>query len=221
MGARGNPNAMVTYAIFYLNHIDEEEKAIQLYVEAEKRDPLHAGYKANLANIYIWSGNAEAAARKAREALALRPQHIFALMALIEAYTATENYSGIQQVLDSIPSELQQWPTIRIRAGFYYLATGDYDKASEIYSEYIDNPPTAGVMAFATLALRLGEVEKAIDLMELEVERKGWTQFWAGSQFYIRHNDAVKDRPRYLALLKRIGLDDESVAALHRKMSFD
>jgi hypothetical protein len=37
----------------------------------------------------------------------------------------------------------------------------------------------------------------------------------------FRHNDAVKDHPRYLALMKRIGLDDESVAALHRKMSFE
>jgi TolB-like protein/thioredoxin-like negative regulator of GroEL len=221
MASGENTNAMMLYSMFYLQHIDEREDAIHLHTEAEKRDPLHAGYKANLANIYIWSGNAEAAARKAREALALRPQHIFALMALIEAYTATENYSGIQQVLDSIPSELQQWPTIRIRAGLYYLTTGDYDKASEIYSEYIDNPPTAGVIAFARLALRLGEVEKAIDLMELEVERKGWTQFWAGSPFYFRHNDAIKNHPRYLALLKRIGLDDESVAALHRKMSFE
>ena len=76
-------------------------------------------------------------------------------------------------------------------------------------------------MILASLALRLGEVEKAIDLMELEVERKGWTQFWAVSPFYIRHNDAIKNHPRYLALVKRIGLDEESMAALHRKMSFD
>ena len=219
MASGENTNAMMFYSMFYLQHIDEREDAIHLLTEAEKRDPLHAGYKANLANIYIWSGNAEAAARKAREALALRPQHIFALMALIEAYTATENYSGIQQVLDSIPSELQQWPTIRIRAGLYYLTTGDYDKASEIYSEYIDNPPTAGVMAFTNLALRLGEVEKAIDLMELEVGRNGWTQFWAGSS-YFRQDDAIKDHPRYLALLKRIGVDDASVVTLNNGMSF-
>jgi tetratricopeptide (TPR) repeat protein len=221
MASAENANALSVYGVFYLLHIDERERAIQLNAEAEKRDPLHAGYKANLAHLFLWNSNAEAAARKAREALELKPQHVFALMALIEAYTAAENYSGVQQVLDSIPPELQQWPTIRIRAGRYYLATGDYDKASEIYSEYIDNPPTAGVMAFAALALRLGEVEKAIDLMELEVERKGWAQFWAGSPFYFRHNDAIKNHPRYLALLKRIGLDDESVAALHRKMSFD
>jgi hypothetical protein len=55
--------------------------------------------------------------------------------------------------------------------------------------------------------------------MERGVENKSWTQFLIRVSF--RHNDAVKDHPRYLALLKRTGLDDESVAALHRKMSFD
>jgi hypothetical protein len=69
------------------------------------------------------------------------------------------------------------------------------------------------------LALGLGEVEEAIDLMERGVEIKSWMQFYIRS--YFRHNDAVKDHPRYLALLKRIGLDDESVAALNSQMSFD
>jgi hypothetical protein len=55
--------------------------------------------------------------------------------------------------------------------------------------------------------------------MERAVENKSWAQFFMRSDF--RHNDAVKGHPRYLALLKRIGLDDESVAALNRKMSFD
>jgi hypothetical protein len=62
-------------------------------------------------------------------------------------------------------------------------------------------------------------VEEAIDLMERAVENKSWLQFWIGSN--LRHNDAIKDHPRYLAQLKRMGLDDESVAALHSKMSFD
>ena len=69
------------------------------------------------------------------------------------------------------------------------------------------------------LALNLGEVEEAIDLMEREVENDSWTQILIRSDF--RRNDALKNHTRFLALLKRIGLDDESVAALHRKMSFD
>jgi hypothetical protein len=88
-----------------------------------------------------------------------------------------------------------------------------------IYLDFVNSPPAVTSSAVVDLALALGEVEEAIDLMELIVENRSWTQHWIG--FWYRNNDAVKDHPRYLALLKRIGLDDESVAALHRKMSFD
>jgi hypothetical protein len=71
----------------------------------------------------------------------------------------------------------------------------------------------------AQLALNLGEVDEAIDLVGRAVENKSWLQFYFRIRF--RHNDAIKNHPRYLALLKRFGLDDKSVAALHRKMSFD
>ena len=74
-------------------------------------------------------------------------------------------------------------------------------------------------MIAADLALSFGEVKEAIDLMERAVESNSWTQFFIRSNF--RHNNAVKDHPRYLALLKRIGLDDDSVAALHQNLSFD
>jgi 2-hydroxychromene-2-carboxylate isomerase len=71
----------------------------------------------------------------------------------------------------------------------------------------------------ALLALKVGELDEAIDLMEYEVEEKTFLQFWIRTLF--RNEEVIRDHPRYLALLKRIGLDDESVAALHRKMSFD
>jgi tetratricopeptide (TPR) repeat protein len=219
VASRENANAMGAYAFFYLQHIDEGERAIQLYGEVEKRDPLHAGHNATLSLILLVNGNIEAASQKAREALELSPQHNVALMTLIEAYTVAGNYTAAQQVLENIPSALQQWPGIRVRAGLYHLAIGDHHKASEIYREYIDNTAVFGTMTLATLAMSLGEVEAAIDLMEHEVENNSLSQFWSRIRF--RHNDAVKDHPRYLALLKRIGLDDESVAALHRKMSFD
>jgi adenylate cyclase len=219
VASRENANAMGAYAFFYLQHIDEGERAVQLYGEVEKRDPLHAGYKATLSLMLLVNGDIEAASQKAREALELNPQHNVALMTLIEAYTVAGNYAAAQQVLENIPSALQQWPAIRVRAGLYYLATGDFRKASEIYREYIDNAAVFGTMTIATLASSLGEVEGAIDLMEHEVENNSLSQLWSRIRF--RHNDAVKNHPRYLALLKRIGLDDESVAALRSSMSFD
>jgi hypothetical protein len=44
-------------------------------------------------------------------------------------------------------------------------------------------------------------------------------QFWSKllSYKYV----ALREHPRYQALLKRMGLDDESVSALNRRMLFD
>jgi tetratricopeptide (TPR) repeat protein len=219
MASMENANAMGLYASMFLLHVDEIPQAIRLYTEAEIRDPLHAGYKANLSHILLVSGDAKAAARKAREAIELNPQHEIALMALIQAYTLLENLSAAEALLEDLPPALQQSCWVRAPAAQCYAAQGNYDKARGIYRDLVDNARLPWLTNISQLALDLGEVEEAIDLLELGVEHNSWDQFWIRTRF--RNEETVRDHPRYLALLKRIGLDDESVAALHRKMSFD
>jgi tetratricopeptide (TPR) repeat protein len=208
------------YAMFYLTPIDRIPHAIRLYTDAENRDPLHAGFKASLAFLLLWSGDAEAAILKAREALELNPQHFFAQTAMAEAYRLAGNCPAATEFLQSLPIALQQQPRIRILAALCYAAQGSYGEARKNYRDVVETTPLYnGITLAAQLALNLGEVEEAIDLMERAVENKSWLQFYFSIR--SRHDDAIKDHPRYLALLKRIGLDDESVAALHRKMPFD
>jgi tetratricopeptide (TPR) repeat protein len=215
-----NTTATTTYAIFYLLPIERISDAIRLYADAEKRDPLRAGYKANLAILLLWSGDAEAAIRKAREALELKPQHLFAVTALTAAYRFASNCPAAVEFLQGLPIALQQQPRIRLEAALCYTAQGDFSKAREIYRDVVENTPLyGGILQAAQLALRLGEVEEAIDLMERAIEDKSWQQFFL--KIVFRNDYVIKDHPRYLALLKRIGLDDESVAELHRKLSFD
>ena len=220
MVPRENANAVIAYAMFYLAAIDRIPQAIRLYTEAEKRDPLHAGYKANLAGLLLFTGDAEAAARKARETLQLNPRNVLAITYLIWAYTETGNSAAAQRQLDSIPPALQEQPRIKAVAGLYYAAQGDQGKARQIYQELLDNLPPFGLISVARLAMRLGEVEECIDLMERAVEERSWSQFFS-TRPEFKHNEALRDHPRYQAYLKRIGLDDESVAALHQKLSFD
>jgi TolB-like protein/Tfp pilus assembly protein PilF len=218
----GSPDAMQLYTLWYLQNIDQAGRAIQLNKEAEKRDPLHAGYKASLALLYVWNGDAERAAPKALEALELNPQHQFALAAMIEAYTATGNYAGVEQILENIPPTMQDHPRIRARVALGYFSRGDTAKAMEIYQELLDLELSRlyqGLPITSQLAIQLGDVEKAIDLMEMAVDLNMWNQFWTAS--LLRENEAIKDHPRYLAHLRRMRLDDESLAELHRRMSFD
>ena len=99
-------------------------------------------------------------------------------------------------------------------------ARGDLVKAREIYKDVVETTLLySGFTIAAELALSLGDVDEAIDLMERAVEDKSWLQFYFRVRF--KHNNALKDHPRYLALLQRIGLDDDSVADLNSQMSFD
>jgi tetratricopeptide (TPR) repeat protein len=222
--SRESSNALIMYSIFYLQNIGHAERAIQLNIEAERRDPLHAGYKANLANLYLWNGDAQAAALKAQEALKLMPQHQFALMALIDAYTATGNYAGIQQILEDISPSMREHPRIRARVALNHLSHGDREKAKELYQELLAlDPPRLfqAVTPICNLAVGFGEVERAVDLMETAVDLNMWNQFWNAKWLMVRQKERLKNHPRYLALVRRMGLDDESLAELNRRMSFD
>ena len=152
MASGDNANALVAYSLFYLAHIDKAPQAIRLTAAAEKRDPLNPGRKGIHAMILIFGGDAQAAARKAHEALELNPQYEIALATLIQAYTRTGDFEAVQELLESIPPAMAARHRIRARAGVYY---------------------------------------------------------------------ALREHPRYQALLERIGLDDKSIAALHSKMKFD
>jgi adenylate cyclase len=212
--------AMLAYSVFYLASIDEVSRAISLLSEAERGDPLRAGIKSNLAMLYIWSGDPKAAINKAQEALKLNPQHLFALMALIEAFAAKGDYPAALSFAESLPEALQQAPRVRGRMGWIYAMQGDDDKAREIYQDLRESTPSYyAVMVAAVLASSLGEVEEAIDVLEHEVESHSWNQLFI--RLYFRNNQAFSEHPRYLALLERVGLDDKSVAELQVKLSFD
>jgi TolB-like protein/Flp pilus assembly protein TadD len=223
MASTENTMAVFTYSTFYLLPLDRIRQAIRLQTDVEKRDPLHAAFKSNHAFMLLISGDAEAAARKAREALELNPRNLLALANLIQAYTDMADFSAVQRLLEQIPPALQERPRIKAQIGLYYAAQGDVKKARQYYQEVrelLDKLPPNGLYFIIPLALSLGEVEESIDLLERAVDERLWTQFWSKSAF-IRNNEAVWDHPRYQALLKRIGLDDESVATLNRQLSFD
>jgi adenylate cyclase len=212
--------AMLAYSVFYLASIDEISRAISLLSEAERGDPLRAGLKSNLAMLYLWGGDPQAAIKKAQEALKLNPNHLFALMALIEAFAAKGDYLAALSFAESLPEALKQEPRVRGRMGWIYAMQGDDDKAREIYQDLRESTPSYyAVMVAAVLASSLGEVEEAIDVLEHEVENHSWNQLFI--RLYFRNNQAFSEHPRYLALLERVGLDDKSVAELQDKLSFD
>ena len=67
--------------------------------------------------------------------------------------------------------------------------------------------------------MALGEVEGALDLMEVLAEKKAWSLPWTRGIY--RRNDMLENHPRYLDFLERIGLDDESVSMLQAELGLE
>ena len=83
----------------------------------------------------------------------------------------------------------------------------------------LDSLTPLAVFDTALLAISLGEIDESVVLMERLEEIDSWMQFW--SKVLPRENNAISENPRYQALLKRMGLDDESVRSLNERMSFE
>jgi len=217
-----SPWAVGSYSIFYLQFIDQQLKAIENYASSEELDPLHAGIKANLAGIYYWVGNDDAAIRKAREALQLDPEHFLAIEFLILAYTNEGDTSALASLLASIPPAVRELAETKSFIARNYALNGDVTKAREIYDELLvsfDSLTPIAMFDTAMLAISLGEMDKSVELLE-RIEKSGsWMLFW--SKLLPRENSIIRNNPRYQALLKRMALDDESVTALKDRMSFE
>jgi len=213
---------VTTYAILYLQFIDQQQHAIELYANAEKLDPLHAGYKASLAGIFYLAGDNDSAIRKAREALQLNPGHFVAINFLILAYTDTNDTAALDLLLESIPEAVRALPEIKAEIARIYAVRADEARAREIYDDLVASSDRLTPMALintAILAISLGEIDGSIDLMERLEKSGSWMQFWI--KLVPMKNITMRKNPRYQALLKRIGLDDESVKALNQRMSFE
>jgi len=210
------------YAIFYLQFIDKQAEAVKLFADTVKLDPLHAGRKASLASILFFSGDVEGAIREARGALQLVPDHIIALNYLIEAYTQKNDILSLESLLASLPPALREQPALAAQIARSYALRGDEEAAREIYRELvtsIDSLAPISLINTANLAFTLDEFDEGFDLLERLQESGSWIQFW--SKLLPLYYESIREHPRYQAIMKRMGLDEESVAALNSKMSFD
>ena len=147
---------------------------------------------------------------------------MLAISYLIHIYTDTENFSALQQLFNEIPQELRSRPELMAPTGRYYAARGEEAKARQIYQELtarFDSLTPVGMLYTAELAASLGEVEESLDMQEHLADSGSLLQFW--SKLIYRNNQDIREHYRYEALLQRMGLDDESVAELHSRMSFD
>jgi len=158
----------------------------------------------------------------ALEARQLDPGHYLAAQYLIMAYTDTNDTEALDSLLESIPPAVREMAEIKAPIARSYSVRGDDAKARKIYYDLVsssDSLSPQALISTAILATRLGEIDESIELLERLEKSGSWILFW--SKLTPIESRSLRENPRYQALLKRIGLDDESVKALNERMSFE
>ena len=114
----------------------------------------------------------------------------------------------LQELRDFKPPVPQQIAACEVH---WHLLNGDHPAAMVAYQRREALVGTSGYAAvrLGSQALRLGNIEHAIDWFELGLRAKRPRIVWMRTQH--RDNAELNAHPRYQALLRKMNLDDESL----------
>jgi adenylate cyclase len=178
--------------------IAQEKKALQL-------DPLNPLFNENIGWSFYWARRYDEAMVELRSTMELFPNDVFSHfvsgLCLLKKGNATEAKAELEKAvqMDDLPWYIG-W------LGYAYAVSGDRAKAEQIL-ERLDElakrryvTPNARVPVY----LGLGDKEKALEGLEKSYEdQDGVCWQLKIDQLY----DSVRNEPRFLALLKKVGLD--------------
>jgi len=116
-------------------------------------------------------------------------------------------YRSIELAEKELPGEddPMHW---MLYVGRTYAMMGEYDKAKEILEDTIEKTKDQHVPLFpiATLCFAIGEMDRGFEWLERSVEEQ---EFFLLVFRASPHFDSVRNDPRFLSLMHRIGLDQD------------
>jgi TolB-like protein/Flp pilus assembly protein TadD len=180
--------------------------AIAIFEELVRRDPVNGAAWGSLGFAYMVFGRYTDAAAALRKSLELEPDRVFTRENLGEALM----FSGD---LDAALAEMQREPhdtMRRLGLSFVYAAQGRRKEAQRLLEEVGREHPDFASPVAAGYA-RLGKFDEAFEWLDRALRERdgGVLEVRTGPLFQPLRKD-----PRYVPLLRRIGLSDEQVAAL-------
>ena len=180
--------------------------AIAIFEELVRRDPVNGVAWSGLGFAYMVFGRYADAIAALRKSLELEPDAVFTHEVLGEALI----FSGD---LDAALAEMQREPhdtMRRLGLAFVYAAMGRREEAKRLLEEVGREHPDFSSAVAAGYA-RLGMADEAFEWLDRALQERdgGVLELRAGPLLRPLRKD-----PRYVPLLRRIGLSDEQVAAL-------
>lgn len=207
-----NDDTVLNSAAVLLHDLNRMDEAIPIHQLMISRDPVNSKLFHNLALAYYSAGNLDAAEAELDQALALSPDSLLARWWRGYLYCVQDEFEDCLNAYGSL-AELTGEERYRVLGQASALpGLGRQEEGAAALATlgqvYADHFP----YIIASLHARQGQIDRAIDWLEIAYERDG-----AAAINYVNHDPMVLfllDEPRVQALLKKAGISREQLAAI-------
>jgi TolB-like protein/Flp pilus assembly protein TadD len=199
------PTAHHWYGLPYLAMLGRLEEAMAEIKRAQRLDPLSPIISANAGNLYVLEGNLNTAIEEFKKVIELDPNfpiaHDFLGCAYLKQGREQEAMAELQKGVELSGKASQELGFL----GYGYGALGKRAEATTLLKELEERyaRKESPAMFLAAVYAGLGEKDQAFAWLERDFQaRTGLLIFITTLPDY----DALRDDPRYIDLLRRIGL---------------
>jgi len=190
------------YAL-YLAATGRTDESVSQMQYAKRLDPLSPAVHAGLAYMHYFARNHEQAVQYAQTALKLNPNSIPAHAVLGWAYTEQKKYTAAIAELQSAAKLSGNVPVYRCALARTHALSGNIGEASKILAEVLQTKthPTGSGSALAAGYLAMGNDEEALHWLEQTAPGDIQANWLRVDPAF----DSVRDNPRFVAVVNRIG----------------
>jgi serine/threonine-protein kinase len=202
----GYGNAHHWYAL-YLSALGRFDEGLAEIRRAQELDPLSPSIASNVAAVYFTARRYGEALAAVQNAIEMNPEFRTAYLYRGWVLLLTGAYADARPALLKAGELSPESTTIGAALGYAYARLGERDRALSIAATLTAHyhKVYASPVWIAVLYVGLADHPQALEWLEKACEdRDGWVRILKESAFF----DPLRDRPRFQAVLERIGLAD-------------
>jgi TolB-like protein/cytochrome c-type biogenesis protein CcmH/NrfG len=204
-----NPGLWIAhyYYSFYQMATGHSDKALAALKNALNLDPLSTPINSFMGMLFIMNRQYDKAIERLQEALELTPNNPPTIANLGLAYAKKGEYEEAISTLQEGVKLFRENPFLTSALGYAYGVAGKKGEAQKIVNGFIEIskkryfPP----MLVSRVYAGMGEVDKAIEWLEKAYEERDPVFFLVKS---APSHDYMHSDPRFVALLRKMGLED-------------